>query len=289
MRRRIREPHGRVRRRPGRARSRARESPRPLTPSTAPSKSTMARCTFRRKRRSASRVTPRWCTCATTPTASCSTWAARHARFRRRFAAPWPRATRAAAFRAARPADATRITCEHWADGGATSLDNLVLLCRRHHRAVHEGGFGVIRGRDGALTFLRPDGAPLQVAPARRETCPGSATRRTHVIGTPPTWDGTPFDLPWAIDVLYRPRSGGCPPEGPYNHAHSWPSPPAPASASTKSPRRSAKAAWAQVYRAHATRSSNREVAIKVLPDAFAARRRPARAVPARSRRRSRR
>ena len=46
-----------------------------------------------------------------------------------------------------------------WADGGATSLDNLVLLCRRHHRAVHEGGFGVIRGLDGALTFLRPDGA----------------------------------------------------------------------------------------------------------------------------------
>jgi hypothetical protein len=28
----------------------------------------------------------------------------------------------------------------HWADGGPTSLDNLILLCRRHHRAVHEGG-----------------------------------------------------------------------------------------------------------------------------------------------------
>ena len=28
---------------------------------------------------------------------------------------------------------------QHWADGGTTSLDNLVLLCRRHHRAAHEG------------------------------------------------------------------------------------------------------------------------------------------------------
>jgi hypothetical protein len=45
----------------------------------------------------------------------------------------------------------------HWANGGKTSLDNLVLLCRRHHRLVHEGGFGVERIADGAIQFTRPD------------------------------------------------------------------------------------------------------------------------------------
>jgi hypothetical protein len=46
---------------------------------------------------------------------------------------------------------------EHWADGGETSIDNLVLLCRRHHRLVHEGGFGLNRVADGCIRFTRPD------------------------------------------------------------------------------------------------------------------------------------
>jgi hypothetical protein len=46
---------------------------------------------------------------------------------------------------------------EHWADGGATKIENLALLCRYHHRLVHEGGFGMEREGDG-LRFTRPDG-----------------------------------------------------------------------------------------------------------------------------------
>jgi hypothetical protein len=46
----------------------------------------------------------------------------------------------------ARRCDAHHV--EHWMDGGATSLDNLVHLCRRHHRAVHEGGFDLGHARD---------------------------------------------------------------------------------------------------------------------------------------------
>jgi len=45
----------------------------------------------------------------------------------------------------------------HWAHGGPTTLSNLTLLCRRHHRAVHEEGFQVERQADGALCFRRPD------------------------------------------------------------------------------------------------------------------------------------
>ncbi len=93
----------------------------------------------------------------------------------------------------------------HWSDGGATRLDNLVLLCRRHHRAVHEGGVAVIRGCDGALTFLRPDGALLEVAPASPRDLPALRDFTPDVVATPPIWDGAPFDLPWAIDVLFRP------------------------------------------------------------------------------------
>jgi len=50
----------------------------------------------------------------------------------------------------------------HWADGGPTSLRNLILLCRRHHTMLHErGGFGVIV-EDGRLVFRRPDGSLLR-------------------------------------------------------------------------------------------------------------------------------
>ena len=57
----------------------------------------------------------------------------------------------------------------HWAHGGETKLDNLILLCGRHHRLVHEGGFGVARKADGALVFRRPDGrvVPSVPSPAR--------------------------------------------------------------------------------------------------------------------------
>ena len=52
----------------------------------------------------------------------------------------------------------------HWAHGGPTSLDNLVQLCRHHHRLLHEGGYTVeIAGRD--FVFRRPDGRRIRAVP----------------------------------------------------------------------------------------------------------------------------
>jgi hypothetical protein len=45
---------------------------------------------------------------------------------------------------------------QHWLDGGPTDLANLALLCRAHHRAVHEGGWRLQRDADGHLTATPP-------------------------------------------------------------------------------------------------------------------------------------
>ena len=58
----------------------------------------------------------------------------------------------------------------HWADGGETSLDNLVLLCRHHHHLVHEGGFDCRRSKDGEIYFLDQKKRRLDLFPAPDET-----------------------------------------------------------------------------------------------------------------------
>jgi hypothetical protein len=40
-----------------------------------------------------------------------------------------------------------------WSEGGETSLENLVQLCRQHHRLVHEGGFSCERAASGEIVF----------------------------------------------------------------------------------------------------------------------------------------
>jgi hypothetical protein len=60
----------------------------------------------------------------------------------------------------------------HWAHGGATLLDNLVLLCRRHHRAIHDkrAYIQLHRPATGAVQFhfYTADGERLLVTGDRR-------------------------------------------------------------------------------------------------------------------------
>jgi 5-methylcytosine-specific restriction endonuclease McrA len=102
---------------------------------------------------------------------------------------------------------------QHWAEGGPTTLSNLALLCRRHHRAVHEEGYKVDRQPDGALRFRRPDGRLLPEAPppAAVPADPVQALRarhdaqglHLHARTTCPGWLGERLDVGWAIDVLH--------------------------------------------------------------------------------------
>ena len=50
---------------------------------------------------------------------------------------------------------------EHWSDGGETSLDNLMLLCTKHHTLVHEGGFRIQKDFRDSWSFYRPDGVAV--------------------------------------------------------------------------------------------------------------------------------
>jgi uncharacterized protein DUF222/HNH endonuclease len=101
----------------------------------------------------------------------------------------------------------------HWAHGGPTTLSNLALLCRRHHRAVHEEGYQVDRLPDGTLRFRRPDGRLLPEAPPPPAVPadPVQPLRVQHVgqglrldaRTTCPGWLGERLDVGWAIDVLH--------------------------------------------------------------------------------------
>jgi hypothetical protein len=102
---------------------------------------------------------------------------------------------------------------QHWAQGGPTTLANLLLLCRRHHRAVHEEGYQVAREPDGSLRFRRPDGRPLPEVPppAAVPADPVEALRTCHAAQglqvnertARPLWLGEPLDVGWAINVLH--------------------------------------------------------------------------------------
>jgi hypothetical protein len=97
---------------------------------------------------------------------------------------------------------------QHWARGGATDLENLVQICRYHHRLLHEGGFGLER-RGDSLIFTTPQGYPIPAVPRTRGDCAAlaggnrgrgvdPATETTMSDGA-----GDIYDLHMAVDMVW--------------------------------------------------------------------------------------
>lgn len=108
--------------------------------------------------------------------------------------------------------DAHHIT--PWAVGGETTLENLALLCRAHHRLVHEGEWSVERGAGSGggpeFHFTRPGGGLLPRVPPRppapRRTVE-ALVRRQRALGVDadtatPAWDGLEMDLDLVLQAL---------------------------------------------------------------------------------------
>ena len=111
---------------------------------------------------------------------------------------------------------------KHWADGGETSLRNTVLLCRRHHRAVHEGRVKVSVAVDGTVLFFTPRGKMLADAPKQRSRANSAEQRSRPALppvpsvhpGAPPTGERAVLSngaalyrdsaIPWEIEAAAR-------------------------------------------------------------------------------------
>ncbi len=103
---------------------------------------------------------------------------------------------------------------EHWANGGETSLSNLMLLCNAHHTLLHEGGCRVEANGAGGWDFFDHRNRIIEVRPARttsRIDGPQRGLAALHnshaVLGitvntNTSKWTGEPIDYATCIDYL---------------------------------------------------------------------------------------
>lgn len=106
----------------------------------------------------------------------------------------------------------------HWAAGGQTSAENLVTLCRRHHRLVHEGGYSIKREDGiGELVFRRPDRTTLTASPPPPPIDGCTVPRSPRELGPLRVGSGEKMDLDYAVLAMIqicepRDRAGPTPP-----------------------------------------------------------------------------
>jgi 5-methylcytosine-specific restriction endonuclease McrA len=96
---------------------------------------------------------------------------------------------------------------QYWANGGRTSLDNLVNLCKRHHTLIHDRGYLIAAGPGGTFTFYQPGGTVLPASPALPPTGNQSIEDCHDADITPdtiiPAWYGERLNLDDAIYVCF--------------------------------------------------------------------------------------
>ena len=101
----------------------------------------------------------------------------------------------------------------HWMHGGATDLDNLVLLCGTHHRALHEGVFSLLPAGSGRWRFVRADGRELLAAvhPERwiDRTSPLDGEHPTAADAATTLWTGDRIRRHFAVGVIAERRVAG--------------------------------------------------------------------------------
>ena len=97
----------------------------------------------------------------------------------------------------------------HWADGGDTSLRNMVSCCSFHHRFVHEYGCSIELHADGPRFLDRRGRRILDAPPPSRPADLGwEAIRARHAelqitaSTNEPLWDGARIDYGAVIDAL---------------------------------------------------------------------------------------